>query len=384
MEAFLFYLFKSSICLAVLYLPYRMLLRKETFFHINRFVLLTICLLSFILPLVNLSWLLQENYIFFPEITVESYKKNQLTSNNPSNWVLPCIAICYFVGATSVLFRKIIEWIKLRRMIHQGQLWIHDEEGIRIHCHINPIVPFSWMNHIVISEKDYLENGKQILLHETAHIRCHHSWDIIWISFMEVLQWFNPFVWLLSIDLQDLHEFEADAFVIRHGEDTRNYQLLLIEKAVAKSPYPMANSFKSSPIKLRIHMMNKRPSSSWAKMKHIYLIPIAFFLMVTFSSKASSIPQESTELTDEMKETLIYIARHLKYPTDAFEKGVQGKVVLELHLTEHEHLNTVKVIESVAPSLDAEAIRIIKETPIWKKSYKNTTKLLMPVIFRLM
>ena len=201
---------------------------------------------------------------------------------------------------------------------------------------------------------------------------------------MEVLQWFNPFVWLLSIDLQDLHEFEADAFVIRHGEDTRNYQLLLIEKAVAKSPYPMANSFKSSPIKLRIHMMNKRPSSSWAKMKHIYLIPIAFFLMVTFSSKASSIPQESTELTDEMKETLIYIARHLKYPTDAFEKGIQGKVVLELHLTEHEHLNTVKVIESVAPSLDAEAIRIIKETPIWKKSYKNTTKLLMPVIFRLM
>ena len=89
MEAFLFYLFKSSICLAVLYLPYRMLLRKETFFHINRFVLLTICLLSFILPLVNLSWLLQENYIFFPEIIVESYKKNQLTSNNPSNWVLP-------------------------------------------------------------------------------------------------------------------------------------------------------------------------------------------------------------------------------------------------------------------------------------------------------
>ena len=73
MEAFLFYLFKSSICLAVLYLPYRMLLRKETFFHINRFVLLTICLLSFILPLVNLSWLLQENYIFFPEIIVESY-----------------------------------------------------------------------------------------------------------------------------------------------------------------------------------------------------------------------------------------------------------------------------------------------------------------------
>lgn len=384
MEQILLYLLKSSVYLMALYLPFRFLLRKDTFFRINRIALLTISLLSFILPLLNLSWLIQENYIFFPEIIVVSHKIDMITQSNPSNWIGSCMIIGYLIGVIFFLFRKIIEWIKLRRTIHQGQLWVHDEQGIRIHCHINPIVPFSWMNHIVISEKDYHENGKQILLHETAHIRCHHSWDIIWLSIIEILQWFNPFVWLLSIDLQNLHEFEADAFVIRHGEDTRNYQLLLIEKAVAKSPYPMANSFKSSPIKLRIHMMNKRPSSSWAKMKHIYLIPIAFFLMVTFSSQASSIPQESTELTDEMKETLNYIARHLKYPTDAFEKGIQGKVVLELHLRETEHQNTVKVIESVSPSLDAEAIRIIKETSLWKKSHKNTTKLHMPIIFRLM
>ena len=84
------------------------------------------------------------------------------------------------------------------------------------------------------------------------------------------------------------------------------------------------------------------------------------------------------------KETLNYISRYIKYPTDALEKGIQGKVVLELHLTEHEHLNTVKVIEGVTPSLDAEAVRIIKETPIWKTSHKNTTKLLMPIIFTLM
>lgn len=384
MEQILLYLLKSSVYLMALYLPFRFLLRKDTFFRINRIALLTISLLSFILPLLNLSWLIQENYIFFPEIIVVSHKIDMITQSNPSNWIGSCMIIAYLIGVIFFLFRKIIEWIKLRRMIHQGQLWVHDEQGIRIHCHLNPIVPFSWMNHIVISEKEYHENGKQILLHETAHIRCHHSWDIIWLSIIEILQWFNPFVWMLSIDLQNLHEFEADAFVIRHGEDTRNYQLLLIEKAVAKSPYPMANSFKSSPIKLRIHMMNKRPSSSWAKMKHIYLIPIAFFLMVTFSSQASSIPQESTELTDEMKETLNYIARHLKYPTDAFEKGIQGKVVLELHLTEIEHQNTVKVIGSIYPSLDAEAIRIIKETPLWKKSHKNTTKLHMPIIFRLM
>lgn len=384
MEQILLYLLKSSVYLMALYLPFRFLLRKDTFFRINRIALLTISLLSFILPLLNLSWLIQENYIFFPEIIVVSHKIDMITQSNPSNWIGSCMIIAYLIGVIFFLFRKIIEWIKLRRTIHQGQLWVHDEQGIRIHCHINPIVPFSWMNHIVISEKEYHENGKQILLHETAHIRCYHSWDIIWISFMEVLQWFNPFVWLLSIDLQNLHEFEADAFVIRHGEDTHNYQLLLIEKAVAKSPYPMANSFKSSPIKLRIHMMNKRPSSSWAKMKHLYLIPIAILMLGIFSPMTPATAQETSELSPEMKETMAYISRHIKYPTDALEKGIQGKVVLELHLTQNEHLNTVKVVESITPSLDAEAVRIIKETPIWKKSYKNTTKLLMPVIFRLM
>lgn len=384
MEQILLYLLKSSVYLMALYLPFRFLLRKDTFFRINRIALLTISLLSFILPLLNLSWLIQENYIFFPEIIVVSHKIDMITQSNPSNWIGSCMIIGYLIGVIFFLFRKIIEWIKLRRTIHQGQLWVHDEQGIRIHCHINPIVPFSWMNHIVISEKEYHENGKQILLHETAHIRCHHSWDIIWLSIIEILQWFNPFVWMLSKDIQDIHEYEADNFVLRHGENAHDYQLLMIEKAVCQSSLSITNRFNNSQIKKRISMMNKQPSSPWAKIKFLYLIPIMLFVVCIFSPISASIPQESSELSPEMQATLNHIARYIKYPTDAFEKGIQGKVVLELHLRENEHQNTVKVIGSIYPSLDAEAIRIIKETPLWKKSHKNTTKLHMPIIFRLM
>lgn len=383
MEQFLFYLLKSSICLIAMYLPFRMLLRKETFFRSNRFGLLAITFLSLALPLINLSWFIQDHYIYFPELIITSYQKEQIASNDTIHWHWPCM-IGYLGGMIFFLFKKGSEWVRLQRAIRRGRLWVHDEEGIRIHCHINPIVPFSWMNHIVISEKDYLENGKQILLHETAHIRCRHSWDIIWLSIVEIFQWFNPFAWMLSKDLQDIHEFEADSYVIRQGEDAYNYQLLLIEKAVSKSSFSLANSFNSSQIKQRIRMMNHRPSHPWAKMKHLYLIPIAILILGIFSPKTPATAQETSELSPEMKETLAYISRHIKYPTDALEKGIQGKVVLELHLTQNEHLNTVKVVESITPSLDAEAVRIIKETPIWKKSYKNTTKLLMPVIFRLM
>ena len=383
MEQFLFYLLKSSICLIAMYLPFRMLLRKETFFRSNRFGLLAITFLSLALPLINLSLFIQEHYIYFPELIITSYQKEPIASNDTIHWHWPCM-IGYLGGVIFFLFKKGSEWVRLQRTIRQGRLWVHNEAGIRIHCHINPIIPFSWMNHIVISEKDYLENGKQILLHETAHIRCHHSWDIIWISFMEVLQWFNPFAWMLSKDLQNIHEFEADSIVIRQGEDAHNYQLLLIEKAISMTSLSLANSFNSSQIKQRIRMMNHRPSHPWAKMKHLYLIPIAILMLGIFSPMTPATAQETSELSPEMKETMAYISRHIKYPTDALEKGIQGKVVLELHLTQNEHLNTVKVVESITPSLDAEAVRIIKETPIWKKSYKNTTKLLMPVIFRLM
>lgn len=145
----------------------------------------------------------------------------------------------------------------------------------------------------------------------------------------------------------------------------------------------MANRLNNSQIKQRIRMMNKQASSPWAKMKHLYLIPIVLLMIGIFSPPTSANAQEGSELSPEMKETLDYIARHIKYPTDALDKGIQGKVVLELHLTENEHQNRVKVLESITPSLDAEAVRIIKETPIWKASHEGIAKHIIAVHFTL-
>ena len=82
MEQLLFYLLKSSICLMAMYIPFRILLRKETFFRSNRFGLLAITFLSLALPLENLSWLIQEQYIYFPELIITSYKKEQIASSD--------------------------------------------------------------------------------------------------------------------------------------------------------------------------------------------------------------------------------------------------------------------------------------------------------------
>ena len=157
MENWITYIMECAICLALLYLPFGTLLRKETFFQYNRYALLAISVLSFILPLISI-----------PEITAPLVENEnisiQLTEINVlvSGKVLPAsihwkaiLAIIYLSGAVACLLYKIYDLIRLTRFIPQGCLWTHQENGIHIHCHAHDIVPFSWMSHIVISEKDY-------------------------------------------------------------------------------------------------------------------------------------------------------------------------------------------------------------------------------------
>lgn len=90
------------------------------------------------------------------------------------------------------------------------------------------------MGYIVISRKDLEENGREILIHELAHIHNRHSWDLLAADVCIFFQWFNPASWLLKQELQNIHEFEADETVIKEGVDAKQYQLLLIKKLSAQ------------------------------------------------------------------------------------------------------------------------------------------------------
>ena len=114
--------------------------------------------------------------------------------------------------------------------------------GITLVVHQCKISPFSWMKYIVISKKDLEEDGREILIHETAHICNRHSVDLLIADICIFFQWFNPASWLLKQELQNIHEYEADETVIREGVNAKQYQLLLIKKAVGTRLYSMANT----------------------------------------------------------------------------------------------------------------------------------------------
>ena len=398
MENWITYIAECALCLALLYLPFWGLLRKDTFFQFNRFVLLAITVLSFILPWINIpeitSQLAPSETISIQLEEINVMISGKVLSENIS-WKT-ILAIIYLLGAVTCLLYKMIDLVRLIRFIPRGCLWVHTENGIHIHCHAHDVVPFSWMNHIVISEKDYEENGQNILLHEQAHIACGHSWDILWLSFVEVLQWFNPFVWMLSKEIQDIHEYEADLTVLRKGINARDYQLLIIQKVVGSGSYTFANNFNHSSLKKRITMMIKEKSNPWARLKYLYILPIAAICMIACTQSAKSTAsdyityeavEEKPEYPGGMGELSKLLSSNLKYPLKSQENGVQGEVLVQFVVDKEGNVEEVTVFKGVDPHLDAEALRVIKMMPKWKpgkhEGKEVNVKCTIPVGFRL-
>lgn len=285
------YAIKSAIYLSIMYIPYMLMLRKESFFTFNRILLLCIMVLSLVLPLCNvhlLAW--NENPIHQGMIEVGmpiAVMEGTTAASTATDALISWIAVlfyAYLIGAGITFIYKVIQFIRLYRLIHNGVLWKEHKNGVTIYCHAHDIASFSWFHTIVLSENDYKENATEILRHEMGHIMRRHSWDIMLLNVVETIQWCNPLVWILASSLRDVHEYEADDAVLRSGVNARQYQTLLIRKAVGSSSYTFANSFNHSLLKKRITMMLKKRSNPWMRTKALYIIPVAVIALSAFAT----------------------------------------------------------------------------------------------------
>ena len=307
MGLFFVYILKSSVCLAIFYLFYRLLLARETFHRFNRFSLLGILLLSCLLPLVEVS-VKQETEVHQTMLTLEQLlmmadavnatEAGARAETATVTWIQVALLV-YLAGIVFFAFRNVYSLVRLLMLLKSGKkedigsYLPGRKERVTLIVHNCDIAPFSWMGYIVISRKDLEENGREILIHELAHIHNRHSWDLLVADVCIFFQWFNPASWLLKQELQNIHEFEADEMVIKEGVDAKLYQLLLIKKAVGTRLYSMANSFNHSKLKKRITMMLKEKSSPWARMKYLYVLPVAAITLTAFAH-----PEISNELNE--------------------------------------------------------------------------------------
>nr|WP_278705073.1 M56 family metallopeptidase [Bacteroides intestinalis] len=461
MGIFFVYILKSSVCLVVFYLFYRLLLSRETFHRFNRVALLSILLLSCLLPLVEVTveeqtevhqtMMTLEQWLMLADMMNTADTTDLQAEEVTVTWIQVALLV-YLAGILLFALRNGYSLLKLGGLLKSGRKenlskYIDGGEKVTLIVHDRDIAPFSWMKCIVISEKDLDENGREILIHELAHIQNRHSWDLLVADICIFFQWFNPASWLLKQELQNIHEYEADETVIEKGVDAKQYQLLLIKKAVGTRLYSMANSFNHSKLKKRITMMLKEKSNPWAKLKYLYILPVAAIAVTAFARpeisetaeeisavkvndltaiveakaiksteesvqistvsqdtvKVNYVPTEVSrklqgtavfEVVEEMPEfpggvdaMMEYLQKELRYPESAKEKGIQGRVTVQFIIDKEGNVTNSKVTRSVDKDMDAEAIRLVKAMPKWKPGMQKgkavAVKYTVPVVFRL-
>ena len=426
MGVFFIYILKSSVCLVLFYLFFRLLLSKETFHRFNRMALLGVLFFSLLIPCIEVTTRHQvevqqavlsiEQLLLMAELEATPANVGAVQETSAISWV-QIVLLVYLAGILFLACRNIYSLICLFRLIHSGK---HEklEKGVTLVVHNQEIAPFSWMNYIVISRKDLEENGREILIHEMAHIHHRHSVDLLVADICIFFQWFNPGAWLLKQELQNVHEYEADETVINEGVNAKEYQLLLIKKAVGTRLSSMANSFNHSKLKKRITMMLKEKSNPWARLKYLYVLPLAAIAVTAFarpeiSEKMEEISavkvndlaeivqekvlQDTVKVSkDEKKDDLVVsgvkskeeeeivifevVEQMPEYPggMSALQKYLSekiagspmkgkagGRVMVGFTVAETGKIKDVRVLQSDEASLNQEAERIVSEMPDW-------------------
>ena len=240
--------------------------------------LLGMVLMSVVLPLCRVSYSVNADETVTSIVETQDLAfRAEAMIVEANRWdVWQWLSLLYIIGVVVALCYRVYLLLLVRRFIVRGSLWQQRKaDGTTIYCHAAGEVPFSWMHSIVISQQDYEQNAREVLLHEQAHICCGHSFDILLLTVVKVLQWWNPVVYLLEKSLRDVHEYEADDHVLRQGVSLSAYQTLLVRKAMQIRPCLLLEF-----VMKRIDMMRRPPSHHWRRSKLLYVVPILAITLV--------------------------------------------------------------------------------------------------------
>ena len=407
------YVIKSAMALALLYTCIIPLLEKETFHRLNRILILGCLIMSFAIPLVhftggtNPTVAMVRQTVQLPEVLINGDASEQ------SIWSWADIMICiYIIGVVAIFFMTVVQTVRLTKQLRQCE-HITDNRGNTIVLTDCATSPFCLFHYIVMSRDDYANNRSFILTHEQEHIRLGHCIDLIILQVATIIQWFNPFVWLIGKNLKAIHEFEVDEAVLNKGIDATQYQKFLVVKAVGNRLQPFANNLNKESLKRRIIMMNQKKSNRLMMLKTLFIIPVATLAISVFASntnvstmaKATTLstidmqtqqPDTKTYKVVEVKPQfkggesamMEFIAKNVKYPQAAIDATLQGKTIVGFVVRKDGIVSDVHIKKSSGHAvLDKEAMRVVKTMPAWKPGKQKgklvNVKCNVPINFRI-
>jgi TonB family protein len=423
------YLLLVNIYLVLFYVFYVLLLRKETFFQLNRIYLVTAALLSFFIPVIQADWV--QNLFITQQVKYTIYSipviQYQFSATENSHLKMgEILAFLYLTGILILSARLTWQLFKLRRVMRMPKAE----------------VPYSFFKTVKLSE-DSPDNAV-IEAHEQVHAQQWHSADVLLVEMVMIINWFNPVVYLYRIAIKHIHEYIADRQAVQAGASKADYALLLLSQTFNSPVHRLVNPFfNHSLLKQRIMMLQKNKSQRISLIKYGLSAPL-FILMLVLSSAtinnsktvtainnkareifimpasqvglASMMPDDrqpfanarkSTEADTSKKDTskvfssveqlpefpggvpgfMKFISMNIRYPQDAREKKIQGREFCSFIIEEDGSLSHIKTLRGIDPSLDAESIRVLTLSPRWKPGMQNgkpvRTQYSVPISFAL-
>ncbi|TDW96057.1 M56 family metallopeptidase [Dinghuibacter silviterrae] len=279
------YSLQAGLGLALTYLFYRVCLVRLTFYKANRLYLSTAILLCLLAPLMDTSGLWPQKVERFtvyvqgnpgPEMPVAA-----APTAAPSHH-LPLLEYVLFAGMVLMVLRLSIQVISLTRLRFKA-VPAGERGRIRLFLLPYPLAPFSFGHSIFFHPSAQTSaDFHRIVDHETAHIEQRHTLDILLSQVLLVLQWWNPFAWLMDRSIRQNLEFLADQAVLDNGADPKQYQYLLLKVSGVGVPV-LSNPFNFSPLYNRIAMMNKRRSGTKQGARFLFALPLLLLLLIAAS-----------------------------------------------------------------------------------------------------
>ncbi len=310
MEAILLYAILSSICLAVFYAFYVLILQKTYAFQTIRYFLVISILVSVFLPFQKYELNIipvrpvQKMVIQLPQTNeLQTVNKNHIINKPLDNQqtieqsnkigVLSIITTLYLSIALLlfiILVRDIIRVFRLKYFSNKESyhnITFYHSEKVKS--------PFSFFSWIFINSSIITEESNNIVLHEKVHTDQFHTLDILIAELLKIVFWFNPIVWFLSKAIKQNHEFIADKGVIDTGINKIEYQTLLINQIAEEKLLTLSSGFNHSLIKKRIVMMTKNKFKQKIGLRLLTVVPIAAILFLGISCVNGQKKQNSIE-----------------------------------------------------------------------------------------
>jgi TonB family protein len=401
------YLLVASLYLVLFYGCYWLLLRRNTFFGLNRTYLLTSVVLSAVLPLVELPGGFSDD-LTLTSISSVTFTVGTTSAKSYNLTLSQWFWLIYGLGVGGMLIRLGLNLRSVFRLIRSGSPEKRKAFTlVRLGDDASP--SFSFGRYLVLNRTDALAQPDALLRHEEAHIRQRHTVDILFLEIARVAFWFNPVIWLYKRAVQEIHEFLADRAVLKTPQPDYPHQLVAYALNVPSTALTTPFVSKST-LKQRIVMLQKPASNRRALLGYALALPLAALLAMCTQTERDmpqrATAQASTQKSGKaaggeiftsvenppafpggMKKLGEYLGQNLKYPEAAQKAKAEGKVFVSFVVTNTGEISDVQISKGIGFGADAEAARVVKNMPNWEPGTQGgqavSVKYTLPINFQL-